>query len=242
VRPGETFGVAVVIDLPEGWHTYWLNPGDAGAAPTITWTTTEGVTVGPLSFPGPKRFGDEPLVSFGYDHQAVLLAEATVAGTVAVHETVRLQADVLWLECKDVCIPRRDEVRLELEVDANGRPSATEELDLIRAAAETVPRRAAGWNLRAVRRGKTIRLRLKMPVDASGSPPASAAFFPLEPGIIHYAGGLDLERRDGELTLDAVLQAGADPVGGTLAGVVIFPNSSGVSPLLVEAAIDDLTE
>jgi DsbC/DsbD-like thiol-disulfide interchange protein len=30
VRPGETFWIGIRMDLREGWHTYWRNPGDSG--------------------------------------------------------------------------------------------------------------------------------------------------------------------------------------------------------------------
>ena len=34
VRPGDTLSVAVRLTLDAGWHTYWINPGDAGLPPT----------------------------------------------------------------------------------------------------------------------------------------------------------------------------------------------------------------
>ena len=30
--PGDSLWIAVEIDLPEGWHTYWRNPVTRGAA------------------------------------------------------------------------------------------------------------------------------------------------------------------------------------------------------------------
>src|SRR5690554_6034089 len=30
VQPGESFDVALRIDMEEGWHSYWLNAGDSG--------------------------------------------------------------------------------------------------------------------------------------------------------------------------------------------------------------------
>ena len=36
--------------LPEGWHTYWKNPGDSGQGARIS-PMTPGVTFGPLEFP-----------------------------------------------------------------------------------------------------------------------------------------------------------------------------------------------
>jgi len=30
VAPGQTFNVALELDIRDGWHTYWRNPGDSG--------------------------------------------------------------------------------------------------------------------------------------------------------------------------------------------------------------------
>ena len=54
VAPGETVEVALVITQDPGWHSYWLNGGDAGAPTTIEWRLPEGVTAGPLRFPVPR--------------------------------------------------------------------------------------------------------------------------------------------------------------------------------------------
>jgi DsbC/DsbD-like thiol-disulfide interchange protein len=31
VRPGDSVSVALEENIRAGWHTYWINPGDAGA-------------------------------------------------------------------------------------------------------------------------------------------------------------------------------------------------------------------
>ena len=45
VLPGSSFAVLLRQDIDEGWHTYWRNPGDSGAPPSITWQTPPGVSV-----------------------------------------------------------------------------------------------------------------------------------------------------------------------------------------------------
>jgi thiol:disulfide interchange protein DsbD len=38
VEPGTTFWVGLRQRIAPGWHTYWINPGDSGEPPTITWS------------------------------------------------------------------------------------------------------------------------------------------------------------------------------------------------------------
>jgi len=30
IAPGQAFWVALQLDIRDGWHTYWRNPGDSG--------------------------------------------------------------------------------------------------------------------------------------------------------------------------------------------------------------------
>jgi thiol:disulfide interchange protein DsbD len=32
IAPGQVFWVALELDIKDGWHTYWRNPGDSGEA------------------------------------------------------------------------------------------------------------------------------------------------------------------------------------------------------------------
>ena len=40
VAGGKPFRVALRLRMAPGWHTYWQNPGDAGARPELTLTLT----------------------------------------------------------------------------------------------------------------------------------------------------------------------------------------------------------
>ena len=42
VPPGGTITVALEENIRDGWHTYWVNPGDAGAPTEIKWTLPQG--------------------------------------------------------------------------------------------------------------------------------------------------------------------------------------------------------
>ncbi|HCC43630.1 MAG TPA: hypothetical protein DEQ32_04490, partial [Gammaproteobacteria bacterium] len=48
VAPGSTFSLLLRQTIDEGWHTYWRNPGDSGAAPTISWDEPSGVSISPF--------------------------------------------------------------------------------------------------------------------------------------------------------------------------------------------------
>ena len=54
------------LRIAPGWHTYWQNPGDAGAPPELTLALPEGVSAGPIQWPVPRRLPEGPLMTYGY--------------------------------------------------------------------------------------------------------------------------------------------------------------------------------
>ena len=46
VAPGGQVAVLLHLEIREGWHTYWRNPGDTGLPTKLEWQI-EGAEVGP---------------------------------------------------------------------------------------------------------------------------------------------------------------------------------------------------
>jgi len=65
VPPGGAVTIALVEDIQAGWHTYWVSPGDAGAATEIKWTLPQGWGAGAIQWPTPKRLPVGPLMDYG---------------------------------------------------------------------------------------------------------------------------------------------------------------------------------
>src|ERR1700734_1402593 len=67
IAPGGTLQTGLSISLEQHWHVYWLNAGDSGDPPKITWTLPAGITASPMQFPIPRRLPLPPLMDFGYE-------------------------------------------------------------------------------------------------------------------------------------------------------------------------------
>ena len=116
IAPGGTLEVGLVITLEEKWHVYWINAGDSGEPPKITWTLPRGITAGPMRFPIPTRLPLGPLMDFGYEDEVafpVLISAAKNAKPGPIH----LDAKIDWLVCREVCIPGKAHLGLNLTVD-----------------------------------------------------------------------------------------------------------------------------
>ena len=120
IQPGENFLVGIKFELEKDWHTYWKNPGDAGEGANIEWILPEGLKASKILWPGPERIPVEPLMTFGYNNEVVLLTELTAAQTLIF--PLKIKANVNWFTCKDICIPQEGVVDLVLN-KGNSFPS-----------------------------------------------------------------------------------------------------------------------
>ena len=121
VPAGDTFWVALRQEIRDGWHTYWLNPGDSGAATTLDWQLPPGFVAGDILWPAPERLPLADLVNFGYSGDLFLLVPITAPADLEPGESVKLTANARWLVCKDICIPEEATLTLSLDV-AEGTP------------------------------------------------------------------------------------------------------------------------
>ena len=77
IAPGGTITIALEEKIAPGWHTYWKNPGDAGAPTDIQWNLPAGWKAGAIQWPRPKRLPVGPLMDYGYEGTPWLLTSLT---------------------------------------------------------------------------------------------------------------------------------------------------------------------
>src|SRR3569833_373043 len=123
VAPGGTVTVALEEKIAPGWHTYWKNPGDAGAPTEIEWTLPPGWKAGPIQWPRPKRLPVGPLMDYGYEGKLWLLTSLTAPADAAAGP-VTIKAHASWLVCQQICVPEDATLCLNLNVGAGGHDPA----------------------------------------------------------------------------------------------------------------------
>jgi len=121
VGPGETFQVAVVQHIKPGWHTYWINPGDAGQATKLNWSLPAGYRIDDVQWPVAEVFRSGPIVSYGYEGTVALLQDVHTPVSVT-SKSATLSVEARWLECQDICIP--GQARAQVSVRQAGAPPA----------------------------------------------------------------------------------------------------------------------
>jgi thiol:disulfide interchange protein DsbD len=173
-KPGEPFRVGLLLELDRGWHVYWRNPGQSGAAPQLHWQLG-GATVGPIAWPFPEVFreADGFITTYGYRDEVLLASPAVLLGDAAAPLVARLDADVLV--CKVQCIPGEFHLQRAFSADADKAPGRAERA-LFDAWSERVPQPLAArdslqlesvYSQSAVRPGDSFRAALS--VNACGA-------------------------------------------------------------------------
>jgi thiol:disulfide interchange protein len=123
IAPGGTVQVGLVLTLEQHWHVYWINAGDSGEPPKITWTLPDGFSAGPMQFPIPSRLPLGPLMDFGYEDEVAFPVQIRASNAVKAGP-VHLDAQVNWLVCREVCIPGKAHLGLNLTVETDATAPA----------------------------------------------------------------------------------------------------------------------
>jgi DsbC/DsbD-like thiol-disulfide interchange protein len=195
IVPHRQLQLGIRFDLEPGWHTYWVNPGDSGEPPRIEWSLPTGFQAKSIEWPHPTRLSTPPFADYGYEHEVLLPVSIRTPSGLTEGMTEKMVAHVRYLICRQVCIPGRKELVLELPVKDHGNASSNALLfeSTRRKLPKPLPK---GWNISATSAGDEFRLRLRI-----GKTLAPPQFFPLEPEQIENAAPQNVSETPGGLDL-----------------------------------------
>ncbi len=137
ISPGGTSHVALSLTLEPGWHVYWVYAGDSGEAPDVMWSAPQGIVLGPMEYPAPSRLPLGPLMDYGYEGTAIFPFSLTASQQLPPG-TTSLRAHVQWLVCREICLPGKAFLGLNLGVTPTA-PTATNPLIDAALHAEPLP-------------------------------------------------------------------------------------------------------
>jgi len=234
IAPGGTVTVALEEDIRPGWHTYWSNPGDAGAPTEIHWTLPPGWRADAIQWPYPQREPVGPLMDYGYEGKIWLLVDLHAPPDAKPGAAAKLSAAVQWLVCAQVCIP--EDATLDLTLFVDPAPSAPDAIaaEQFAAARARIPA-VSPWPMRYALSGD-LKLYVKAPALASTAQPVDAQFIPAQGGEILDAAPQTLGFAADGLVLS--LQPGKKiALLGALDGVLVLTSADkSVQALQVHAA------
>lgn len=217
VAPGQPFKLGLRLRIAPGWHTYWLNPGDAGTPADLAIT---GAKAGDIEWPTPERIPEGPLMAYGYKTEVLLPVTAT-ADTPG-----RIEATATWLVCEKICVP--EEGRFTLDLPA-GTPAPSAQAPLFAATKARVPRPSPFEARIAPDGALTVR-----GAGLGADTVRDAWFFPAAWGAVEHAAPQALAVGDGAVTLR--LKPGSAFPAGPLEGTLVLRDKGGQDSFLQVAA------
>ncbi len=122
-KPGSTVMAGLALTMDDGWHTYWINAGEAGFATSVEWELPKGVTAGQVQWPMPGKFTAFGSIGYGYHDKTILLVPLAIAADIAPGQAT-ISGKVSWLECKELCTPRDQQVSATLTIAGTAKLSA----------------------------------------------------------------------------------------------------------------------
>jgi len=200
IEPGTPFDIALHLHADPGWHTYWINPGDAGLATTIKWTLPPGFTAGPIQWPTPEKHEMGGIMTYGYAGDVYLLTTITPPKSdLPQHFDIKAKAS--WLVCEEECIPGKADLTLSLDSGLLNLRLPVDNSDFFAQARERLPVPNARWDVKAAygKGGGTVDNQSEaLWIDFTGKPGASTDplgniyFFPEQANVLSATqSGLD---------------------------------------------------
>jgi thiol:disulfide interchange protein/DsbC/DsbD-like thiol-disulfide interchange protein len=238
VGSGQAFWVALELDIRDGWHTYWRNPGDSGEPTKLVWQLPPGFTAGDIVWTTPHRFEIAPLVNYGYAKHAVHMVHITAPGDLKAGASVSLAAKASWLVCSDVCIPEGANLQLTLPVSAQAGGVDPASAALFSTARSELPNGQPAPTSARIQGDKLI-ITLGKEWGATLSQITSLAFYPYDDGGIEYAAPQTLTHSKD--AVDLAMKLGYQPPkAGAIRGVleVTERNGAQTDTVAIEIAAD----
>jgi len=242
VTPGRSFTVALRLTMDPGWHSYWINPGDAGGTTTLDWTLPQGFSAGEIQWPHPRRIEAPPLASYGYDGQVLLLVDIEPPPQLEQGSTVRLAARADWVVCEEICLPATADVELELPVRAGPPHPDTDWATAIERTRRLLPQPAPDWDFTAWRDAAGFVLEIEAP-EAALERFDGAYFFAARASTIRHAAPQPVVRDGGRVRISLpaseYLHGAVERLRGVLLAPpgAVWPVAGGSPALAVDAPV-----
>lgn len=229
IAPGKSFTLALKLDHPGKWHSYYQNSGGVEQSPAIKWTLPQGFTAGPIQWPVPEVKDGYFGKSFIHSGSPAFLVEITAPASLETGGSVTFTADASWQICEESCINEEKFFTLSLPVAAAAEKDPANAALFAKARASQ-PATLTNAKISARPEGREILLRVE-PGETIESDPTD--FIPDQPFVKSASSGGSIQR-DGDAWLIRLPRATKDaldndiPQGNSFSGMLI-----GARPALI---------
>ncbi|MBK1880861.1 thioredoxin family protein [Luteolibacter pohnpeiensis] len=237
IAPGQPFTLALSLEHPANWHSYYKNSGGIETPPAIQWKLPAGFTAGPIQWPVPEIKQTPAYKSLVYADNPVFLVEITPPSELPSGQSITLTADASWQICSDSNCNFESS---NLSVTLNSSAEASKDAKLTKFfedARSHLPHEATDWKFEAIDHGATTVLQM----TAAGGQVAdiqSIEFLPNQPFIEPFEGKKPDALKSGTFSVSLShvsidINGEPIPVGNSLSGIAVITTAAGTQAILV---------
>ncbi len=231
--PGETTWFALRQDVRDGWHVFWINPGDAGLPLDLNWSLPDGFIVGDILHPAPDYIPVGALASYAHEGAPVFLVPVTAPANAVIGDTIDVAINASWQACEDICVPEETLYEFSLPVRApEDAPASENRLQFVAARLEQPEPLTLPSEFR--RAGEAYELAIE---DWQGDAARDVFFFPEEQGLTAPAAAQTAQFSDGVLVVAMKPGWTGGPVGEMLRGVLRIGDGANTQAFAIEARV-----
>ena len=237
LEAGKPFTLALRLEHPQGWHSYYQNSGGIEEGPSIRWSLPDGFSAGPIQWPAPKVKDGLLGKSFIYEGSPVFLVDIQTPPNLESGTSATLQADGTWQICSESCINETQSFSITVGVGKKFEIDPTQ-APLFAEARAKLPQKISGTP-QASSDGRDIVLRVTSDADEIND------FIP-DQAFIRSAGDGGSITRDGNAWTIRLLRAEknaldqAIPQGNEVSGILLGSRATRVDVTPIESMTTEL--
>lgn len=158
IAAGQPFQLALKLVHPEGWHSYYVNPGIIGEVLAADWTLPEGFSIRYQGWPTPHLSSAFGYQSIGYEGTVTHLYTVTPPLGLAPGAQTTIELSASWQICDEKgCIAENFAGSISLDNGEASAPNPATQDDFAQALAH-YPQAPDGLTLTAVEADDVITL------------------------------------------------------------------------------------
>ena len=237
LEAGKPFTLALRLEHPQGWHSYYQNSGGIEESPSIRWSLPDGFSAGPIQWPAPAVKDGLLGKSFIYEGSPVFLVDIQTPPNLESGTSATLQADATWQICSESCINETQSFSITVGVGNNSEIDPTQ-APLFAEARAKLPQKISGTP-QASSNGRDIVLRVTSDADEIND------FIP-DQAFMRSAGDGGSITRDGNAWTIRLLRAEknaldqAIPQGNEVSGILLGSRATRVDVTPIESMTAEL--
>jgi thiol:disulfide interchange protein DsbD len=137
--PGQVKQIVIKTTIKEGWHTYWLNPGESGLSPEFE-VTGKYFKLLKVHFPTPEYYKKSGIVNYIYKNEVLFIVDLFIDKD-APKGKFKISGSADFLVCKDSCIPQSNNFEAEINIDPSKQKQSQKIYPVLEKAQNKMPQK-----------------------------------------------------------------------------------------------------